>query len=66
MIGAALAVVILLTSKIMSPSDSSIVVDPHGYVFFVALLLGGVLGALFGLAASLGALLKKKFEGDSR
>jgi hypothetical protein len=49
----------------MAPSDSSTVVDPHGYVFFVALLLGGVLGALFGLAASLGTFLKKKFEGDS-
>lgn len=38
--------------------------DEHGYVVIVLILICGVLGALFGLAAGLGAYMKKKFEGE--
>ena len=37
--------------------------DEHGYATIALIIICAVLGALFGVAAGVGAYLKKKFEG---
>jgi uncharacterized membrane protein len=63
--GTVIGVAILIVNNLREPFSLSTVTDAHGYIFFVVLLLGAVAGALFGVAASLGDYLKKKFEDES-
>jgi glycerol uptake facilitator-like aquaporin len=64
-IGAVLGVVLLAVSSFKGHSDSGTVNDAHGFVVLAVILIGAAFGGLLGLAASLGAYLKKKFEDES-
>ncbi len=64
-IGAAFGAVILFVNNFKEHSGVGTSSDAHGYVVFAVMLFGAILGALFGLAASVGTYLKKRFEGES-
>jgi hypothetical protein len=64
-IGAILGLLLLAISSFKGRSVSGNVSDAHGFVVLAVILLGAAFGGLLGLAASLGAYLKKRFEGES-
>ena len=62
-IGVAAGLIVAAVGFLRSYTQAEAGYDEHGYATFAAALICGILGAMFGAAAGVGAYLKKKGGG---
>jgi hypothetical protein len=62
-VGIAAGLVIAAAGFVRSYSRAGVGDDEHGYATLAAVLICGILGGMFGVAAGVGAYLKQKAEG---